>query len=801
MANELIRPTDLPVRNDPVASEVVPSDNGTTVGGLTLEKLVAAGRPLASKAEAEAGTNPSKAMTPLTTKQAVTARIGVDIASKAQGDKADTALQAIVAGPNTTVDTSDPLRPIVSSSGDPSAGDKLDVEVVAPGQWVIARDFETVADLLSDTERLGYAGSGARVTVSPGQIVTAQGFRYEVAASDAVDFHVETAGGVKLTPTETKVTPFIFGGKGDGVTDDTDAIRRMYAFVAAMNGAMTKRYVASFEGGHWRITDTVEAGDIDVDFDGGRIVYDGPRDRIAAVFGGDTSFTYKRVTNIYVTSSQISWDDEDYTGVRVQNAQRGLLSITLINGFTIGAEYYSVNQGFSYSQIYMSEIINCKYSEVLTADGAGGTNYVNQNLFIGGRRGQTSSTAALGDCIGTWFRSVNGGYQGHNNNVWLSPCYELGIGQPGDERIPFLLDNCGGYNKVKDARYETGRGPFARLSAPTYANLRYNVFETLLYSAGVGTTSNRVVEEGYAYFNSIITSKLLPRSQTYVSPDFRKAINGWNSGGLYAAGALNLIYLTDTDERKNGGGFSMTKDAVQTSSSRGVSMRFNCEGGEALIVAVDCEPGHSGRINIALYDENGDRITDTTPGGPHLMGGLNWVASWGGVWASTVDQASVRVKISPLARQFRVTFSGGTQVGRIRRFSVTRLGENTAPLTPVNVFGDSDAPKATTNPADTPHGFYGQGDVVWRGNPASSLSMGWVCSVGGYIAPAWSGSSNYSKGALIWADTDKIYECVVAGVSGGSGGPTGTGGEITDGTVTWRYIGSKAAFFGLPNIP
>lgn len=56
-------------------------------------------------------------------------------------------------------------------------------------------DFKTVADLLSDTT-LGY--SGASVIVAPGDIVTAQGFRYEVAESGAVDEHVAAAGGVKL---------------------------------------------------------------------------------------------------------------------------------------------------------------------------------------------------------------------------------------------------------------------------------------------------------------------------------------------------------------------------------------------------------------------------------------------------------------------------------------------------------------------------------------------------------------------------------------------------------------------------
>lgn len=68
---------DIRIRALPDASPAVPTDfvaidNGTT-RKVAISDLVDVGRPLASQAEAEAGTDPAKAMTPLTTKQAVTA--------------------------------------------------------------------------------------------------------------------------------------------------------------------------------------------------------------------------------------------------------------------------------------------------------------------------------------------------------------------------------------------------------------------------------------------------------------------------------------------------------------------------------------------------------------------------------------------------------------------------------------------------------------------------------------------------------------------------------------------------------
>src|SRR5690554_2730855 len=59
---------------------------------------------------------------------------------------------------------------------------------------------------------------------APGDIiVTREGFRYRVAASDATDHHLTTAGGVKLyvLPTDDGVINFrAFAPAADGVTDD-----------------------------------------------------------------------------------------------------------------------------------------------------------------------------------------------------------------------------------------------------------------------------------------------------------------------------------------------------------------------------------------------------------------------------------------------------------------------------------------------------------------------------------------------------------------------------------------------------
>lgn len=74
MAN--IRIKDLPADSAPKADDKVPIDLGTT-RNTTVEEFVFAGRPTATKTEAETGTDNKKAMTPLAVKQAIDAQTGM----------------------------------------------------------------------------------------------------------------------------------------------------------------------------------------------------------------------------------------------------------------------------------------------------------------------------------------------------------------------------------------------------------------------------------------------------------------------------------------------------------------------------------------------------------------------------------------------------------------------------------------------------------------------------------------------------------------------------------------------------
>jgi hypothetical protein len=63
-------------------------------------------------------------------------------------------------------------------------------------------------------------------------------------------------------------------------------------------------------------------------------------------------------------------------------------------------------------------------------------------------------------------------------------------------------------------------------------------------------------------------------------------------------------------------------------------------------------------------------------------------------------------------------------------------------------------------------------------------------------AAAWTTITAYATGFLLRADTDKLYICITAGTSSVASPPTGTGSDITDGTVHWMYAGVTGAAAG-----
>lgn len=57
----------------------------------------------------------------------------------------------------------------------------------------------------------------------------------------------------------------------------------------------------------------------------------------------------------------------------------------------------------------------------------------------------------------------------------------------------------------------------------------------------------------------------------------------------------------------------------------------------------------------------------------------------------------------------------------------------------------------------------------------------------GHQATAWAATTAYSVDDVV-RNSGNVYKCIFAGTSDSSGGPSGTGDEIVDATVTWKFI-------------
>ena len=142
-----IRINQLPEEVSPVSSENVAIDAAST-RRVTIQRLVDAGAPVASQAEAEAGVNAVKRMTPLTTKQSIASEIGISVASAAQGALAASAVQPGDLGNSAGLD-------VGTAAGTVAAGD--DGRITGALQ---ASAKATTSDATTGTDTVKYITSG-----------------------------------------------------------------------------------------------------------------------------------------------------------------------------------------------------------------------------------------------------------------------------------------------------------------------------------------------------------------------------------------------------------------------------------------------------------------------------------------------------------------------------------------------------------------------------------------------------------------------------------------------------------------
>jgi hypothetical protein len=616
-----------------------------------------------------------------------------------------------------------------------------------------------------------------------------------------------------------------YGAVGNGVADDTAALQ------AAFNSG---RALVTFEpGANYRITDTVTVpAQVSVDFQTAKITYVGTRDRPAVVVGAIDVGNSATLRNVNISAGTLDWGNTNFVGLRAINFQRTSVHVLNINDFTIGYEILSRGQGYTHVKHELIYLGSCKYSMALTCDVSAtplrptGFSYINENTFVGGDMTNQSETLNLGNCYGVWMRALNAPAAGNpnpygdiNNNVWYHPCFQPGNGNPGDERIPFLCENLGAMNSVHAARHESGRGPFARLyglpgtgsvfsgngTSPTI--VAGNLFD-VAFPAEFSTIVLGITEQGSARGNIYTRS-----TNSWYSPtehavyDFGKLAKAHTAtqttmlGGLHLTGSNGEPVIAQPDV------FTRRRSVnIETGGNRSVGFFAKTNGGESFIVSGQWEPGCTGVCGVACYDANFVRLTNVSATYPDAkdfgtelgnLGYIRYSSDFGGCYRQSSPTDYFMFTLSSAVKYIRV-FATGCFITSLR---LRRLSHEFKPLQVFSGLDTNDAVHyATVNPDTGLVGVYARGDVAYNAAATSGQPSYWQCTTAGRLAPAWVNSTAYAVGVLVLNDTNKIYECVTAGTSAGSGGPTGTGSAITDGTVVWSYLAPKAVFSAGANL-
>lgn len=234
MADEqLIKPRELPAATTVFSDDAIMTDDGVTVGKATPVQIVNAGAPVPTEAEAIAGTDNSKRMTPLTVKQvldSVTAPSVLRAQAWAESDSP----------PNPGIPSSMSAKSWAAEA-ERLGSEQADRAEAAAAQAALYDGpvLDTVREVISDTA-LTYA-TGSPSSVAVGQIVrTRNGSAFQVVASDAATYDVANSNPdapvrmIALKDEENQsVRAVRFGIPASPVTDSSALMQHMLNRVMA----------------------------------------------------------------------------------------------------------------------------------------------------------------------------------------------------------------------------------------------------------------------------------------------------------------------------------------------------------------------------------------------------------------------------------------------------------------------------------------------------------------------------------------------------------------------------------------
>lgn len=238
-----------------------------------------------------------------------------------------------------------------------------------------------------------------------------------------------------------------YGAVGDGLTDDTKAIKD--AISAAENG--NKSIVATKT---YKVSDTIEVNSAKIKkFECTGLIISELTDRPIIVFndGFESEITCHVEGSIYNGNYNYPAENENYNfpdnlanvGIVLNNTSRSIIKVSA-KRCNVGVKLTGTTDttGVVFNTIFVDAIYDCVIGIDMIPEPAC---WVNSNVFINGGFQNSSANAYASRNIGVRMKSHN---YTINGNTFISPSFEM-------RGMPWLIDN-GDLNKMLDVRNENG---------------------------------------------------------------------------------------------------------------------------------------------------------------------------------------------------------------------------------------------------------------------------------------------------------------------------------------------------------
>lgn len=223
------------------------------------------------------------------------------------------------------------------------------------------------------------------------------------------------------------LTPVQFGAVMDNAASaDTNSSIISNYVKPSCEGTSTPLYIPV--GSLYFSSPIVLSGNVDITCKG-TLVYNGSASTAVALTIGTSQNQYNRNyvirlsnandSNNYYSQVSDEWQIQDVTGLLMKNIHSSRIHLEYIKGFPYNVVLSGENAPFAYNTIYCG--YNTGYTYINMKLICSGSGYSNENLFIGGRFGITS-TCSVRDISKAIV--LDGDTNVINNNVFIKPCIE-----------------------------------------------------------------------------------------------------------------------------------------------------------------------------------------------------------------------------------------------------------------------------------------------------------------------------------------------------------------------------------------